>query len=84
MKRIGIAVAVAAVVVLSGGTVFATTGGEGALPQKGTWEHQWAMETGNLPSSDAGSFRNCYNSATPVEETVQIGAFTYRVGTDTQ
>ncbi len=83
-KIIGCAVAVVAVMSM-GGTVLAASQKETTrVPEKGTWEYQWAMETGNLPSDETGRAKTSGTTLGPQEETVEIGGMTYRIHIDLQ
>lgn len=80
MKALMAAVAVAATIIGSGA---ALANESTKAPEPGTWEYQWAMETGTLPSSGSANPQAESRPAAEPVSTVEIGGLVYRVGIDT-
>lgn len=83
MRNARIALAVAAVMMMVGGSTVSTAAEEATkAPEKGTWEYAYELETGKLEPVGTGTLKA--GDAAPVEETVEIGLSTFRVGIDLQ
>ena len=83
MKKIAKIAAIAAVAaVMAGSNVsFAAEEKNAKTPEFGTWEYQWALETGNLPS-ETGKPAAKPDSYRDIP-TIELGGLVYRVGIDT-
>jgi hypothetical protein len=81
MKTLMAAVVVAAATIIGSGAAQANEATK--APEPGTWEYQWAMETGTLPSTGSAKPQNESRLAGEPVPTVEIGGLVYRVGIDT-
>lgn len=81
MKSIRSVMIMAAVMMLVGGSTLAMAAEkEESAPEKGTWQYDYAMETGTLEPVGTGTFK--VGNIPQVEETVVIGGMTYRIHID--
>ncbi len=71
----------AAAIIIGSGAAFA--GEKAKAPEAGTWEYQWALETGTLPASHAVKEQKNGAPAGERAATVEIGGRVYRIGLDT-
>ncbi len=75
------AIMAAAAIIIGSGAALAAE--KPKAPEPGSWEYRWAMETGTLPASDAGTVKKDNARADAQVATVEIGGRVYRVGIDT-